>query len=197
MATNARDRGRGGRPRQGLQGQAGGAGARRGLPPGPVGHGPRAARAERRGQDDGSTHPLDDPAAGQWPSHRPRSRRRQGGRRGATADRAGRAERHGGREPDRAGEPTDGRPADAHAEEGGHGAGDGAARAVRPDGRGEPAAQDLLRRYASPGGPGRRPGRAARRSSSSTSRRPVSTHRAGRTSGWSSRSWWPTGPRSS
>ena len=30
-----------------------------------------------------------------------------------------------------------------------------------PDGRGEPAAQDVLRRHAAPAGPGRRPGRAA------------------------------------
>ena len=65
--------------------------------------------------------------------------------------------------------------------------------AFEPDRRRRPGGQDVLRRHAAPAGPGRQPGRPARRCSSSTSRPPGWTRAAATRCGTWSAAWSPTG----
>ena len=126
----------------------------------PGGHGPGAARPERRGQDHRRARPDHPAAAGQRQGRRRGHRRAQAPQRGPPLDRPLRPVRRRRRVPDRPGEPPDGRPALPDERDG-----DAKARARRAAGavqprRGRrPHRQDLLRRYAPPARPGRRAGR--------------------------------------
>ena len=162
----------------------------------PRGHGARRARAERRGQDDGGAHPDHAAAA------RRRAGRGRGPRRGAARPPrcAARSACPGSPRPSRRSSPAGrtwrsigrlyhlSRP-DARSRA------DRAAGAVRPGRRRRPARQDLLRRHAAPPGPGRQPGRPARRCCSWTSRRPAWTRGPGWACGTSSGRWSPAARR--
>ena len=145
-------------PDQVVRGRARAAGHR---PVGAARDGAGRAGTQRRGQDDRGPDLDHAAAAGRgravvdgYDVVRERGR-------GPPVDRAGRAVGgHPGRA-DRPGEPGDHRAAVPPALAAGPQPGRRAAGAVRPERRGRPAGQDLLRRHAAAPGPGREPGRAA------------------------------------
>ena len=155
-------------------------------PRGPARHRARRARPERRGQDHRGQDPDDADPAGlrdeRWSTggrgHRPG--------RGPAVDRAGRPVGRDHRRAQRSGEPRDHRPALPPQQARVEGAGDRAARALRPHRRGRPPRQDLLRRHDAPPRPGRQSWSRGRRCCFSTSRRPGSTRGRATTCGRSS-----------
>ena len=133
------------------------------------------------------------PDEGPGPGRGPR--RRPPGRRGPPLDRPVRAVGGHPGGAHRPGEPRDHRPAVPPEQAGRAQPRHRAAGAVRPGRRRRPAGQELLRRHAAPPGPGRQPGRRARRCCSWTSRPPAWTRGRGSACGTSSGRWSPAGRR--
>jgi hypothetical protein len=108
----------------------------------------RLARAERRRQDHDRADPHHAHPAGRGPGDDRRVRRRPRTDQGARRDQPDRAVRRRRRQPDRPGEPGDGRPADAPRPDRGPPPRPRPARPPRSHRRDRPSGQDVLRRHA-------------------------------------------------